>query len=246
MDKQVNVSHKFDLRGLKVGDSFIGCKPCAFRLDPKTATKREMPTLRRPDGHLRRHEGRHRKAMISRIDSTTPPPSVESDDDEDDDDDDDGFVLQICCNCGVEHKMTKALYEYRLKDHDEFYCPNGHSQHFMTKQEIYDRDHPKEKPTPSPKPAKKPSWIGRILRRSLPVLLLLILVGCHDSSRFGPQRGMNTFIVQQKVYTPESHLYSESYTLIGATELGLGVRCRVSLQDYVDAKVGDKVTVPMP
>ena len=36
-----------------------------------------------------------------------------------------------CCVCGVEFSMTKEQYDQRHDDGEYFYCPNGHSQHFI-------------------------------------------------------------------------------------------------------------------
>lgn len=38
-----------------------------------------------------------------------------------------------CCNCGTEMMMSQALYERRTKDKRDFFCPNGHEQHFTGK-----------------------------------------------------------------------------------------------------------------
>lgn len=35
-----------------------------------------------------------------------------------------------CCRCGVTFAIPQKLEAERRKDHDEFYCPNGHKQHF--------------------------------------------------------------------------------------------------------------------
>lgn len=36
-----------------------------------------------------------------------------------------------CCNCGTPFWMADDLYGYRIADHESFYCPNGHRQHFL-------------------------------------------------------------------------------------------------------------------
>lgn len=48
------------------------------------------------------------------------------------------FVPLTCCHkeCGVEYAVTKQFYNYRRDDHEWFYCPNGHRQHFSGKSEV--------------------------------------------------------------------------------------------------------------
>jgi hypothetical protein len=41
------------------------------------------------------------------------------------------FVFLTCCQCSVKHGITTELYNLRKKDHDTFYCPNGHKQVFL-------------------------------------------------------------------------------------------------------------------
>lgn len=36
-----------------------------------------------------------------------------------------------CYLCGVQFGMTKEMNGYRLKDHNSFYCPNGHRQNYV-------------------------------------------------------------------------------------------------------------------
>lgn len=38
-----------------------------------------------------------------------------------------------CFKCKVVFGMTEAMYSQRVKDHDLFYCPAGHAQHFLRK-----------------------------------------------------------------------------------------------------------------
>jgi len=46
------------------------------------------------------------------------------------------LVVEICCNCGIPFAIPKALRENALADHSvSFYCPRGHSQHFIGKTE---------------------------------------------------------------------------------------------------------------
>lgn len=40
------------------------------------------------------------------------------------------WATERCCNCGVAFAITRELYELRRADHDTFYCPNGHGQHY--------------------------------------------------------------------------------------------------------------------
>lgn len=40
------------------------------------------------------------------------------------------LVPITCCSCHTAFAMAKDLYELRRKDHEYFYCPKGHSQHF--------------------------------------------------------------------------------------------------------------------
>lgn len=44
------------------------------------------------------------------------------------------IVLEECCSCGVVFGMTKQTKQHYLKYKAEmFYCPNGHSQHYVGK-----------------------------------------------------------------------------------------------------------------
>lgn len=36
-----------------------------------------------------------------------------------------------CYSCGTTFGMESGFYADRLRDHKNFYCPNGHSQHFI-------------------------------------------------------------------------------------------------------------------
>lgn len=42
----------------------------------------------------------------------------------------DTLIIEICCVCSVEFGMTKKLKDERLNDGRNFYCPNGHQQHY--------------------------------------------------------------------------------------------------------------------
>lgn len=37
-----------------------------------------------------------------------------------------------CYKCGVLFGMPDEYYDHRKDDHDNFYCPNGHGQHFTS------------------------------------------------------------------------------------------------------------------
>ena len=37
-----------------------------------------------------------------------------------------------CINCGVVFAFTKYFYDERRKDHRNFFCPNGHQQHYTS------------------------------------------------------------------------------------------------------------------
>lgn len=39
-------------------------------------------------------------------------------------------------DCGVVFGMEKEYYDGRVKDHQTFYCPNGHGQHFVGRTEL--------------------------------------------------------------------------------------------------------------
>jgi len=49
------------------------------------------------------------------------------------------FVLQqtytiiTCANCGIDFAISESFVERLKKSHDSFYCPHGHSQHFVSK-----------------------------------------------------------------------------------------------------------------
>lgn len=46
------------------------------------------------------------------------------------------LVTEVCCNCGVSFAMPEELHIKALADHGRsFYCPNGHSQHYIGKTE---------------------------------------------------------------------------------------------------------------
>lgn len=41
-----------------------------------------------------------------------------------------------CCNCHADFGMTQEMYQARRRDHDWFYCPVGHVQHFKGKSDV--------------------------------------------------------------------------------------------------------------
>lgn len=41
-----------------------------------------------------------------------------------------------CCVCGVPIILENQFYRGKKEKHDNFYCPNGHAQHFPQKTEI--------------------------------------------------------------------------------------------------------------
>ncbi len=38
---------------------------------------------------------------------------------------------ETCCTCGMEFAMPADITQRRRDDHDWFYCPAGHQQHYM-------------------------------------------------------------------------------------------------------------------
>jgi hypothetical protein len=36
----------------------------------------------------------------------------------------------VCCECGVMYAIPALLRQQKLKDHSNFYCPNGHKQYY--------------------------------------------------------------------------------------------------------------------
>lgn len=41
------------------------------------------------------------------------------------------MVAEICCECGIPFMMPKDYQNDLLKTKRNFYCPNGHSQHYI-------------------------------------------------------------------------------------------------------------------
>jgi len=40
------------------------------------------------------------------------------------------FVVETCCNCGIQFAMPEEFQARCLREGGSFYCPNGHSQHY--------------------------------------------------------------------------------------------------------------------
>jgi len=45
------------------------------------------------------------------------------------------MVTEECCNCGILFAFTKDFEERKRNDHEYFYCPRGHAQHYTGKSE---------------------------------------------------------------------------------------------------------------
>jgi hypothetical protein len=45
------------------------------------------------------------------------------------------FETEDCYKCGVVFAMTEDFRQRRLRDRKEFYCPNGHGQHYLRESE---------------------------------------------------------------------------------------------------------------
>lgn len=43
--------------------------------------------------------------------------------------------VQVCCECGVVFGLNDAHQAQLRKNHQTFYCPNGHTQHYVAKTE---------------------------------------------------------------------------------------------------------------
>jgi hypothetical protein len=45
------------------------------------------------------------------------------------------YVLEECCSCGISFAVTSEFRERQLalKEKGQFFCPNGHAQHFTGK-----------------------------------------------------------------------------------------------------------------
>lgn len=40
------------------------------------------------------------------------------------------FKTTTCITCGCHIALETTVYDWRIKDHENFYCPNGHAQRF--------------------------------------------------------------------------------------------------------------------
>lgn len=45
------------------------------------------------------------------------------------------FMTVTCCVCRMPFGMSRSFYDAKKKDHDTFFCPSGHKQHFTGKSE---------------------------------------------------------------------------------------------------------------
>lgn len=45
------------------------------------------------------------------------------------------MITEVCCNCGVAFAMPSDMQERRKKDHQNFFCPVGHQQHYTEEHE---------------------------------------------------------------------------------------------------------------
>ena len=43
------------------------------------------------------------------------------------------LITVECCNCHMLFAVTKGFNDERRKDHEYFYCPAGHAQHYPGK-----------------------------------------------------------------------------------------------------------------
>lgn len=46
------------------------------------------------------------------------------------------LILETCCNCSIPFGMSETLYHQRLDDGKQFYCPNGHPQHYTKRENL--------------------------------------------------------------------------------------------------------------
>lgn len=46
------------------------------------------------------------------------------------------FVEMQCGECGVTFAMTETFRGERKRDHNTWYCPNGHARHYPNKSEV--------------------------------------------------------------------------------------------------------------
>lgn len=45
------------------------------------------------------------------------------------------LVIEECCNCHIRFAMSSAFQAQRFRDHNDFYCPAGHGQHYTAETE---------------------------------------------------------------------------------------------------------------
>ena len=45
------------------------------------------------------------------------------------------YKTTVCITCGCHIALENEFYDRRLQDRRDFYCPNGHSQHFVAETE---------------------------------------------------------------------------------------------------------------
>lgn len=45
------------------------------------------------------------------------------------------YVVESCFNCGLKFAMEKSFRDTLLRTKRDFYCPNGHKQHYISKTE---------------------------------------------------------------------------------------------------------------
>lgn len=46
------------------------------------------------------------------------------------------LVVEHCCSCHVAFGMTAAMQTARRRDHDWFWCPNGHRQYYSGRSDV--------------------------------------------------------------------------------------------------------------
>jgi hypothetical protein len=74
----------------------------------------------------------YRGRSVGMIDCEEPAaPKTEEPGEEEKPEEEGRFVLEVCCNCGIEFHMARTLYKERKRDYGTFYCPNGHGQHYI-------------------------------------------------------------------------------------------------------------------
>ena len=40
------------------------------------------------------------------------------------------YTVETCIVCGIHYAFPNEFYNQRRNDHKDFYCPNGHAQHY--------------------------------------------------------------------------------------------------------------------